>query len=81
MDVYQRKRFDKLLELAKDPAQDCLARERVQRAFGYIDGLHEGDAISPVEYAGLFNEIQQVDALIFERTHAKLREHVVRLAS
>jgi len=71
MDVYQRKRFDKLLDLAKDPAQDCLARERVQRAFGYIDGLHEGDSISAVEYAGLFNEIMQAEAVLYERTRAQ----------
>ena len=71
MDEFKRKRFDNLLGQAKDPALHAVAREHIHRAFGYIDGLYEGDAINAVEYSGLFTEIMQAEAVIYERTRAQ----------
>lgn len=71
MNAFQRRRFDVLLRLANDPKQESIAREHVSRAFGYIDGLLEGDVITPAQYGELFTEIGAVEALI--RSHAYRR--------
>jgi hypothetical protein len=72
MNEFQRKRFDNLLGQAENPAQECIAREHVSRAFGYIDGLLEGDAITPSDYADLFREISAVEARIRLKTYRRI---------
>lgn len=72
MDDLQRKRFDNLLAQAQSPEFSLIARELVARAFGWIDGLLEGNVISPTHYSDLFREIAQVEALIYARKHGRL---------
>ena len=72
MNAFQRKRFETLLRLASDPAYFDIAREYVSRAFGYIDGLLEGDAITPTDYAGFFREISAAESTIRERSYRRI---------
>jgi hypothetical protein len=73
MNELQRKRFENLLARAQKPEFDLVARELVARAFGWIEGLLEGDVITPEDYSGLFREIALVEALIYDRSRARPR--------
>jgi hypothetical protein len=64
MDEFQRRLFDNLLRRATDPSMGCISRELVSRAFGYIDGLMEGNVIQPTEYSSLFDEIRHAESVI-----------------
>lgn len=72
MNAFQRKRFETLLRLASDPAYCDIAREYVSRAFGYIDGLLEGDVITPAQYGELFTEIAAAESMIRERSYRRI---------
>lgn len=72
MNEFQRKRFDNLLVQAIDPERDWIAREHISRAFGYIDGLFEGDVINALQYSDLFREIVQAESVIRERAQPKI---------
>jgi len=73
MNELQKMRFDNLLARAKKPEFDLVARELVGRAFGWIDGLLEGNVISPEAYSDLFREIALVEAEIYERSRNRVR--------
>lgn len=73
MNELQKMRFDNLLARAQKPEFDLVARELVARAFGWIDGLLEGNVINPEAYSDLFREIAHVEALIYERSRVPSR--------
>jgi len=72
MDEFQRKRFDNLLTQAADPKKHLIARELVARAFGWIDGLMEGNVIQPSEYSILFDQISVVESRIRDQSYRRL---------
>lgn len=72
MNAFQRRRFEILLRLAVDPKQESIAREHVSRAFGYIDGLLEGDVITPAQYGELFTEIGAAESVLRNRSDRRI---------
>jgi hypothetical protein len=72
MDEFQRRRFENLLARAQKPEFSLVARELIARAFGWIEGLLEGDVLSPSDYSDLFREIAHVEAQVYARTNGRL---------
>lgn len=71
MDEFQRRRFENLLARAQKPEFSLVARELIARAFGWIEGLLEGNVISPTDYSDLFREIAHVEAVIYAQTNGR----------
>jgi hypothetical protein len=72
MDAFQRKRFENLIARALNPDFEVIARELVAQARGWIEGLLEGNVISPERYSELFRQIAQVEHEVRTRTHGRL---------
>jgi hypothetical protein len=72
MDAFQRKRFENLIARAMNPEFDAIAREFIAQARGWIDGLLEGNVISPSNYSELFREIAHAEDKVRARTHGRL---------
>lgn len=72
MDAFQQRRFDNLIARALSPDFDVIARELIAQARGWIEGLLEGNVISPERYSDLFRQIAQVEDEVRSRTHGRL---------
>ena len=72
MDAFQRKRFENLIARALNPDFETIARELVAQARGWIDGLLEGNVISPSNYSDLFREIARAEETVRARNHGRL---------
>lgn len=72
MDAFQRKRFENLIARAQNPEFQQIARELIAQARGWIDGLLEGNVISPLCYSELFREIAHAEDEVRARPHGRL---------
>lgn len=72
MDEFQQRRFDNLIARALNPAFEAIYRELIAQARGWIDGLLEGNVITPQRYSELFRAIAQAEDEVRSRTHGRL---------
>lgn len=72
MNDFQRSKLDRLIYDALQPGR-VISDADLAQARGYIDGLLEGDVLSPDEYSEYHRQIMAASRTIFERDMARLR--------